>query len=150
MSNFKAPLLLSASDPVDIGAKVTEVLMTSEVRAIVLDTRQKLLIVHFEDGSPKKIGITQDSVPYLLTQHKIDILNGEPTLEKAVAALHVRAMGKDKALLCSAKTAEKLSSPIPVITSRLLGDGILVLVAGPPDLDSLDQVTLHAVSVENI
>lgn len=151
-SNFKPPEVMAITDAMETGARVSELLSAGNVRAIIIDMRQSVLVAHFEDNSPKDIPINGESIPYLLGAIKIIPLSGTfliPDAQKELINYAKKHNLDPKTYISSDFLAESLKDvDLPVLSTGVLVDNMLLLVMGPKELESLAQCTLVAAYLE--
>lgn len=152
LNNSKPPQVVAITDALEVGTKVSELLAAGDIRAIIIDMRQAVLVVHFEDGSPKAVHINGESIPYLLGAVKIISLPGTFPISEAQKELinYAKKSNLDpKTYISTDFVAENLDdTALSVITSSVIIGHVLLLVMGPISLESLSQCTIVAAHLE--
>lgn len=137
-NSIDAPSMMPLPAEVSEIGKLVESQLTLGMGVIIIDRRQGMMIVH--DGELEDAEISSDSLPFLLSNHSVEVIESMPSVKECLDVL-LKIEGTK--CIFSFMGAE-LSSPIPVFESKIINDGGLLALIELEDTRKLVSITKGA------
>ena len=137
LSNTDLPSVIPLPDSVDLILEATKRQLESGADVVILDRRQKSMVVY--SGKLQDTEITADSLPFLLSNHSVNVLPSMPTLEECAQSLCAKP-----GILCVFYHPSDTLTPtgVPTHPSKIINSGALLGLIETDDKRVLASITI--------
>lgn len=137
LSSTDLPSVIPLPEGVDLILEATKRQLESGADVVILDRRQRSMVVY--SGKLQETEVTADSLPFLLSNHSVNVLPSMPTLEECVQSLCTKA-----GILCVFYNPSDAVTPlgVPSHPSKIINSGALLGLIEIDDKRILASITI--------
>ena len=136
-SNTDLPSIIPLPKDVDLILEAAKRHLESGVDVLIIDRRQQSMVIY--SGDLQDTDVTADSLPFLLSNHAVSVLESKPTLEECKDGL----LSMEGIVCIFHHPSDQLGEvSLPVHASKIINKGALLGLVESEDKRMLASITL--------